>query len=153
MRFQSVSALLFAFGCFIHLPASAASDPLIGTWKTIDDRTGYSLADVVISKGKDNNYAAKIINTRAVPGTAALQNCEKCTGAQKNMPLIGMTTLSGLASNPEKSNEFVGGMLLDPKSGQQYTARARLISGGKHLVIHGRTNGSAVGRNLTWVKN
>ena len=28
----------------------AQSDPLIGKWKTVDDRTGYSRADVEIQK-------------------------------------------------------------------------------------------------------
>ena len=46
----------------------------------------------------------------------------------------------------------VGGRLLDPNSGLQYSARARLMNSGKHLIIHSRTEGSAVGRNLTWVK-
>ncbi|AYA03537.1 DUF2147 domain-containing protein [Acinetobacter sp. WCHAc010034] len=153
MHFKSASALLLTLGCCFSLPALAAADPLVGTWKTIDDRTGYSLSDVEISKGKDNHYSAKIINTRAVPGAAALQSCEKCAGSQKNMPLLGMTLLSGLTADPAKDNEFVGGRLLDPKSGRHYTARARLLSGGKHLVIHGRSGGAAVGRNLTWVKN
>ena len=153
MHFKSASALLLTLGCCFSLPAWAAADPLVGTWKTIDDRTGYSLSDVEISKGKDNHYSAKIINTRAVPGAAALQSCEKCAGSQKNMPLLGMTLLSGLTADPAKDNEFVGGRLLDPKSGRHYTARARLLSGGKHLVIHGRSGGAAVGRNLTWVKN
>jgi hypothetical protein len=30
----------------------AQSDPLIGKWKTIDDRTGYSRADVEIQKAR-----------------------------------------------------------------------------------------------------
>jgi hypothetical protein len=34
----------------------AESDPLIGKWKTIDDRTGYSRADVEISKKPDGTY-------------------------------------------------------------------------------------------------
>jgi len=71
MHFKSASALLLTLGCCFSLPALAAADPLVGTWKTIDDRTGYSLSDVEISKGKDNHYSAKIINTRAVPGAAA----------------------------------------------------------------------------------
>ncbi len=151
MKLNIKNFLAAAAGCLFSLSAAAA-DPLVGTWKTIDDRTGFSLADVQISKNKNNEYSATIISMRAVPGTTAPQNCEKCSGKQKNMPIIGLTTLSGLEADPEHLHEFVGGRLLDPNSGLQYSARARLMNSGKHLIIHSRTEGSAVGRNLTWVK-
>ncbi len=50
-------------GMFFHLQfilAFAAIDPLVGTWKTIDDRTGYSLADVVIRKDKHDLYRSPL---------------------------------------------------------------------------------------------
>lgn len=153
MKRRAVPAFILALGCSVSLSTLATTDPLIGTWKTIDDRTGYSLSDVVISKGKDNLYVAKIMNTRAVPGATPMQKCEKCTGPEKNMPIVGMTTLSGLTENPANTNEYIGGVLLDPKSGQHYSARARLMNGGKHLIIHSRRDGATVGRNQTWVKN
>ncbi|MGE8684576.1 MAG: DUF2147 domain-containing protein [Acinetobacter sp.] len=131
----------------------AAGDPLVGTWKTIDDRTGYSLSDVVIRKDKDNHYSATIVSTRTVPGATTSEICSHCTGAQKNKPFIGLTTMTGLIANPNKANEFVGGVILDPKSGQHYNARARLMNNGKHLIIHGRLDGASIGRNVTWVKN
>lgn len=146
-------ALTFFGATFSTLSSAATTDPLIGTWKTIDDRTGYSLSDVVIKKNKDQQYTATIVNTRAVPGATEITLCEKCTGTQKNNPLVGLTTLTGLTMHPNNSNEFIGGNLLDPKSGQHYNARARLMSNGKHLIIHSSQQGSTVGRNITWVKN
>ena len=47
-----VLSSLCAFSCF------AATDPLVGKWKTIDDKTGYSLSDVMIEKDKNNSYKA-----------------------------------------------------------------------------------------------
>ncbi len=38
----------------------ANTDPLIGKWRTIDERTGYSLSDIQISKMKDGSYKATI---------------------------------------------------------------------------------------------
>lgn len=61
--------------------------------------------------------------------------------------------LKGLSSHPENNNEFINGTLLDPVSGQLYQARARLKNNGRHLAIHSRTEGSPVGRNMTWIKN
>ena len=43
-------------------------DLIIGKWKTIDDRTGYSRADVVVKKNSDGTYTGTIVETRTVPG-------------------------------------------------------------------------------------
>ncbi|MGE8654518.1 MAG: DUF2147 domain-containing protein [Acinetobacter gandensis] len=153
MTSHKISTLLFGLCTTLSLSTFAAGDPLVGTWKTIDDRTGYSLSDVVIRKDKDNHYSATIINTRNIPGATHYDICSKCSGPQKNQPLIGLTTMTGLTADPSQENSFVGGVILDPKSGQHYHARARLMSNGKHLVIHGRLEGSSLGRNVTWVKN
>ena len=133
---------------------SATIDPLVGKWKTIDDRTGYSLTDVLISKDdKSQQYMATIINTRNVPGAAKIETCTQCTGAEKNRSLIGLEILTGLTAIPGAPNEFRSGQLLDPNNGQYYDARAKLISNGKHLIIYGKSGQSTVGRNITWVKN
>ncbi|NNH86979.1 DUF2147 domain-containing protein [Acinetobacter terrae] len=147
------TSLFMLLTATISFYSFASTDPLIGKWKTIDDRTGYSLSDVIIQKDKNNHYSATIIDVRAVPGAYQNMVCEKCTGANKNKPLIGMTTLSGLTLHPDKNNEFIDGTFLDPVTGQQYPARARLGNHGKHLIIRGSKDGSAVGRNITWVKN
>jgi uncharacterized protein (DUF2147 family) len=129
-------------------------DPLIGKWKTIDDRTGYSLTDVLISKDdKSQQYMATIINTRNVPGAAKLEICTQCTGAEKNKSLVGLEILTGLTAVAGTKNEFRSGQLLDPNNGQHYAARAKLITNGKHLIIYGKSGQSTVGRNITWVKN
>ncbi len=96
----------------------------MGTWKTIDDGTGYSLADVVIRKDKHDLYSATIIQSRSVPGTANVRHARNAPVLRKNKPMVGLTTLSGLSADPEKPNEFVGGVMLDPKSGKRYNARA-----------------------------
>ena len=46
----------------------AESDLLVGKWKTIDDRTGYSRADVEIRKKPDGTYEGIIVETRNIPG-------------------------------------------------------------------------------------
>ncbi len=81
----------------------AAGDPLVGTWKTIDDRTGYSLSDVVIRKDKDNHYSATIINTRNIPGATHYDICATMYVEHKKIkPLIGLTTMTGLTADPSQ---------------------------------------------------
>ena len=135
-----------AFSCF------AASDPLLGKWKTIDDKTGYSLADVEIQKDKNNLYRAIILSTREIPGATKIENCTKCDGVNKNQPIIGMTTLSHLKADETQGNTYIQGQLLDPLSGLRYDAQARLSNNGKHLRIRGTSTENGGGRNIIWVK-
>jgi hypothetical protein len=68
MKFKLFCSMIVAAASMISLSVSANNDPLLGQWKTIDDRTGYSLADVIISKDAKDRYMAKIVNVREVPG-------------------------------------------------------------------------------------
>lgn len=130
----------------------ASSDPLIGTWKTIDNRTGYSLSDIRIQKLKDGRYKATILAIRAVPGTALQTTCSQCTGALKNKPLIGFSPLYNFKVSHVKSNEFIDGKYIDPITGLEYTSHIRLSNNGKHLLIRNTTANSNFSSNLTWVK-
>ena len=94
MRFKLLCSIILTAASTISLSAFANSDPLLSHWKTIDDRTGYSLADVVITKNAQDRYIAKIVHTRKIPEAAARQQtCTLCKGALKNQPLIGLTML------------------------------------------------------------
>ena len=56
------------------LSIAAETDPLVGKWKTVDDRTGYSRADVEIRKKADGSYEGIIVTTRNVPGTVSRED-------------------------------------------------------------------------------
>ena len=141
-----VLSSLCAFSCF------AATDPLVGKWKTIDDKTGYSLSDVMIEKDKNNSYKAVIVSTREIPGAVKIENCSKCDGIHKNQPIVGMTTLSHLQLDNPKDLTYSHGQFLDPFTGLRYDAYARLSNNGKHLRIRGTSTENGGGRNITWVK-
>lgn len=68
MKFKLFCSIIFAAASTISLSVSANNDPLLGQWKTIDDRTGYSLTDVIISKDANDRYIAKIVKVREVRG-------------------------------------------------------------------------------------
>lgn len=153
IQLKALATWFLGMSLTVGVHATTPSDPLIGLWKTIDDRTGYSLADVVIRKDQQSQqYSATIIQTRNAPGATPLETCQKCTGKDKNRALVGMNILTGLTAVNAQSHEFRGGTLLDPYNGHQYQARAKLMSNGKHLVIYSSTQNSPVGRNMTWVK-
>ena len=130
----------------------ASDDPLIGTWKTIDERTGYSLSDTHISKLKDGTYKATIIAVRATPGAPISNICSKCNGELKNKPLVGFSPLYGLKVSRSNKAEFTNGIYIDTKTGVQYQSHVRLSNNGKHLNIRNTQPNSTIGRNLMWVK-
>lgn len=126
-------------------------DPLIGKWKTIDDQTGYSRADVEIRKKMDGTYEGIIVETRNIPGSDKLGICSHCPGALKNKPFLGLPFIWGFKAT-DKPNEFVDGRVLDPISGKVYKGKAKLNATGKRLNLRGYIGVSVIGRSVTWVK-
>ncbi|MBP7782837.1 MAG: DUF2147 domain-containing protein [Acinetobacter sp.] len=130
----------------------ASTDPLIGKWKTIDERTGYSLSDIQISKMNDDSYEATIVDIRTAPGAPLISTCTQCTGQLKNKPLVGFSTLYDLKASSKNRLEFSNGTYRDPKTGLEYKSHVRLSNNGKHLSLRNTLPNSTIGRNLTWVK-
>ena len=130
----------------------AQSDPLIGKWKTIDDRTGYSRADVEIRKKPDGTYEGIIVETRNVPGAEKMVTCTKCPGTLKNKPFLGLPFIWGFKQDPKNPREFIQGHVLDPIGGKVYKGKARLNANGKRLTLRGYVGVSVIGRSVTWVK-
>ena len=130
----------------------AMPDPLIGKWKTIDDQTGYSRADVQIRKKPNGTYEGIIVETRTVPGAELMVNCRNCPGELKNRPFVGLPFIWDFKQDPNKPNEFVNGQVLDPIGGKIYSGKARLSTNGKRLTLRGYVGVSLIGRSVTWVK-
>ena len=130
----------------------ADTDPLVGKWKTVDDRTGYSRADVLVKKNSDGTYTGTIVETRAVPGRPKMEICDHCPGELKDKPFIGLPFIFGFKQNPDNPYEYLDGRVLDPISGKVYKGKAKVNSNGKHLTLRGYIGVSVVGRSVTWVK-
>ncbi|MGE8560134.1 MAG: DUF2147 domain-containing protein [Acinetobacter sp.] len=140
--------LLLVSSSFIH----AGIPDLAGTWKTIDDKTGYARADVLITKQKNGSYVGTIIKVHPIPNRTAIDHCEKCKGALKNAPLIGLPILSGFKQNPKKTDEFIDGHVLDPLSGHVYQGKGRLNTRANVLTLRGFIGTSLLGRTVSWIR-
>ncbi len=127
-------------------------DLIIGKWKTIDDRTGYSRADVVVKKNSDGTYTGTIVETRTVPGRPKMETCTKCPGHLKNKPYIGLPFIYGFKQNPDNPYEYMDGKILDPIGGKIYKGKARIATNGKHMTLRGYVGVSVIGRSVTWIK-
>lgn len=128
------------------------TDPLVGKWKTIDDRTGYSRADVEIKKKADGTYEGIIVETRNIPGADKMGICSNCPGQLKGKPFVGLPFIWGFKEDKSNPLSFVDGKVLDPIGGKVYRGKARLNASGKRLTLRGYIGVSVIGRSVTWIK-
>ena len=49
-------------------------------------------------------------------------------------------------------NNYTGGKIIDPLSGNIYSCKAKLSSNGKRLTLRGYVGISALGRSQTWIR-
>ena len=123
-----------------------------GKWKTIDDQTGFSRGDVLVTKNSDGTFSGKIIAIRPLPGKPLVSVCLKCKGDLKDAPFVGLRVISNFKQDPDKPLEYTNGRMLDPLSGNVYNGKARMSSNGKRLILRGYIGVSMLGRNQSWVR-
>lgn len=119
----------------------------VGTWKTIDDKTGEAKSLVQISEVNDQleGKVVKVLKSKQGPHPI----CDQCDGARHNQPVVGMTILWSMKQD---GNEWDGGQILDPKTGKIYKCSMHVIDGGKKLSVRGYIGFSLFGRSQTWLR-
>jgi len=119
---------------------------ITGVWRTIDDETRQpaALVEIVANLGIYSGKVVQILDRNAPT------LCSLCTGERHNQPIVGMTILTGLKRTGEK---FGGGEILDPDSGETYSAQARLFDSGARLAVRGYIGLSLFGRSQIWERH
>ncbi|MBJ8442231.1 DUF2147 domain-containing protein [Acinetobacter bereziniae] len=125
---------------------------ITGTWRTVDDKTGYVRAYIQIEKQKDDTYAGKIIKDFPAPGEVPLTQCHNCPAPFTNKSIIGLTILQKMKVDPKDPNNYIGGEVLDPRGGKIYHGKARLNASGNRLTLRGYIGISMIGRSQTWIR-
>jgi uncharacterized protein (DUF2147 family) len=129
--------ILMVSGLFFGVSVSA-EEKLTGTWKTIADEgpdkgKAKSYLDIYESGGA---YFAKINKLLLKPQDT---KCDKCSGALKNKPLIGMVIFSNMKKtgkvDKDFGDEYAGGQIMDPDNGKSYTCKIWIK--GDTLVVRG----------------
>jgi len=137
----------FLFLSFLLCPLLAFSqvDKIVGSWKTIDDKTGEAKSIVRIYKEADGKYYGKVETLFKNPDG----KCEKCKGENKGKPILGMVIITEMK---EKGDKLSGGYILDPANGERYHASISIEKNGK-LKLRGSIDKMGVaGRNQYWEK-
>ena len=73
--------------------------------------------------------------------------CYLCTGAKKDVPLVGLQVLWGFHAD---GKSWAGGMVLDPETGKIYRASLAVEDGGKQIRLHGYIGIPLFGRTEHW---
>ncbi|KTD30193.1 MULTISPECIES: DUF2147 domain-containing protein [Legionella] len=141
---KQLKAFLMCLVTLVGMSTALAQSP-VGTWTTIDDKTGQKRAIVHISESK-GMLTGTIADVFPQPGDTGL--CEKCPGQFQGKPVKGLTFVWGLKDKGD--GVWDGGQILDPKSGKIY--RAKMTLEGNKLYVRGYIGVSALGRTQVWVR-
>jgi len=136
---------LLAWTIALGAAAPAAAEAIVGRWNTVDDKSGKVRSEVQIYEqgGKVFGKIAALTDPTDKDGKPRV--CEKCGGADKNQPVVGLVIIRDLAPTGDR---YKGGTIMDPEDGKVY--RAELWVEGGALKVRGYLG--PFYRTQTWVK-
>ena len=146
MNKKTILFLFFAvFSTF-----SYSNNVVEGYWKTIDDNSGEVKSIVHIYKTYKGSLEGKIIKIFPKEGEDPDPVCDKCEGALKNKPILGMKFMWDFKY---KNSQWVDGNILDPDNGKVYHCSLSLMENGEKLEVYGYIKIIfKIGRKQTWIK-
>ena len=127
------------------LPAFAQQGAM-GRWTTIDDATGKPKSVVEVAPAADGSVSARVVRILDT-SNGANPLCVKCSGANKDRPIAGMTIAWGMR---QRGDTLRDGSILDPENGKVYSVRMTLVDGGRRLQVRGFLGISLLGRTQVW---
>ena len=145
---KALSLVICSLFLAFPLPASAEEEDLsspVGFWQTVTKEDAPGIIKVTMQDGKISGQIVKILSAE---NHHAL--CEKCEGALKNVPIVGLKIVENLA--PIAENTWGNGQVLDTASGKYYKVKVMLIDGGKRLKLRGYIGAPLFGRTQYCVR-
>ena len=136
--------LTASFVLFFGMLAYAQSP--IGTWITVDDKTGDKKSHMKIYETKTGKLQGDVVKI-LTPGRENAK-CTECDGDRKDKPIKGMTIVWGLEEN---GSEWSSGHIIDPSSGKQYKCSMKLKDKNT-LEVRAYLGVSLLGRTQTWTR-
>jgi len=106
----------------------------VGTWRSIDDKTGEAKAQIRI--GEAAGLLTGRIEKSLRKDTAPDATCTECTDDRKGQPIAGLEIIRG-GKKAEGKDVWEGGKIIDPESGKEYRASFTPIDGGAKMEVRG----------------
>jgi len=124
---------------------AGAADTMVGQWKTVDEKSG-AVQSVVELYDQGGKMFGKIVSlAKPTDEQGKPKICTKCTGAEKDQPIVGLVIVKDLARG---GDSLKGGTILDPDDGKIYKAELWVEDG--KLKVRGYLG--PFHRTQTWVK-
>jgi len=138
-------AVTLALGLALGTQAAWAADSPVGAWKTVDDKTGKveSTVEIYEQGGKLFGKITSLTEPNDAQGKPKV--CTKCTGADKDKPIVGLVIVKDLSASGDR---YKSGTIMDPADGKVY--KAELWTEGGKLKVRGYL--SVLYKTQTWLK-
>lgn len=120
----------------------------VGRWEVIDDQ-GHKPVAIMKIVERNGEFLGKIEKLLPQPGDDPDPVCSNCPGTLKGSPIRGLTIMQGLK---KEGDEYSGGTILDPDSGNYYSVKMSLGPDGNTLKVRGYLGISLLGRTQTWYR-
>jgi uncharacterized protein (DUF2147 family) len=96
-----------------------AAEPMVGKWKTVDDKTGKVVSDVQLYEQGGKLFGKITGLTEPNNKQGKPKTCTACKGTDKDKPIIGLVIVKDLGPDGDR---YKGGTILDPEDGKIYKA-------------------------------
>ncbi len=128
------------------LPVRAAEPTAAGLWEQVDDNTGRPESWFKITE-RNGVYVGNLVKIFFKPGEDENWVCDRCEGAEKGAPVLGLALIKGMRRN---GYSYENGTIMDPRDGSVYRALMRLSPDGSKLEVRGYLGISLFGRTQVW---
>ena len=124
---------------------AAAADAPVGQWKTIDEKSGAAQSVVAVYDQGGKLFGKIVSLTQPVDAQGKPKICVKCTGDDKDKPIVGLVVIKDLSAD---GDHWKSGTILDPDVGKVYKAELWVEDG--KLKVRGYLG--FFHRTQTWAK-
>ncbi|MFI4957277.1 MAG: DUF2147 domain-containing protein [Gammaproteobacteria bacterium] len=155
----AASVLFVTLPLFAAAPAAApAPTTPVGDWityKNDDGKTKESIVHIYQDKDEQGNlvYNGSIGDSLMKEDPNAPVNCVNCPAPFTDKKIKGLQFLWGFVPDTNQANKFINGHVLDPLTGNLYSANMTLSEDGNTLVFRGYMGISLFGSNRTWTRS
>jgi uncharacterized protein (DUF2147 family) len=143
-----ITYIVLSISIFISFAHAQSNDPVIGVWKTIDEKTNQPSSLIRLDE-KNGELIGTVTELIPTPGEVLVTHCNLCKDERKGKPIIGMTIMKGLKRVGPGS--WSGGEILDPEEGEIYKVKITMVND-KTLEVRGYIGIPLLGRTQIWVR-
>jgi uncharacterized protein (DUF2147 family) len=124
----------------------AAEPSAVGLWEQVDEKSGKPESWFKITE-RNGAYEGNIVKIFFKPGEDENWVCDKCEGAERGKPVLGLALIKGMQRN---GTSYENGTIMDPRDGAVYRALMKLSPDGQKLEVRGYLGISLFGRSQVW---